>query len=165
MTTIKLDAHTLSLQHDASAITNKMAQATMRTLQILFLGGGSTPVNYNPPIFLPESQLITPSDAEVAPPDVTDYLGKLVCAAQHVAESHCYGSFVAGQASESDECADVALWLGKGNYGRNHEKEILIKLGLVSWTEEAEVSVGQDILSLLMIVGRLRADRAGGRTL
>ncbi|OAX40850.1 hypothetical protein K503DRAFT_864308 [Rhizopogon vinicolor AM-OR11-026] len=138
MTTIKLDTH--MLQQDAGTIMKErniqVPEATLRTLQALFLGTNADDlVHYNPPIFLPESLSIAPSDTEVAPLDITDYLGKLVRVAQHTAESHCYGSFVAGQASESDEFADVGIWLGKGNYQRNHEKDILNKLGLVAWAD------------------------------
>lgn len=139
MTTIKLDAHIL--QQDAGTIMNQRniqaVDTTVRTLQALFLSS-TTLTRYKPPIFLPESQSVAPSDSEVAPPDITDYLRKLVCAAQHTAESHYCGSFVAGQTSESDEFTDVGVWLGEGNYQRNHEKEILNKLGLVAWAN-AEV--------------------------
>lgn len=143
MSTVKLDAH--MLQQDAGTIMDErnveIPQATMRTLQVLFLGSNAEePVHYNPPIFLLESMSIASSDTEVAPLDIADYLGKLVRVAQHTAEFHCYGSFVAGQSSESDEFADVGVWLGEGNYQTNHEKEILNKLGLVTWAD-AEVSV------------------------
>ncbi|KAG1746084.1 hypothetical protein EDB19DRAFT_1690183, partial [Suillus lakei] len=93
------------------------------------------PIRYNPPIFLPQSQSIAPSYTDAAPQDVTDYLEKLVRAAQQTAESHCYGSFVAGQISESDDFADVGVWLGEGNYQKNYEKKILDKLGIIAWAD------------------------------
>jgi hypothetical protein len=141
MTTIKLDAHIL--QQDADTIMNErntqVPRATVRTVQALFLSSAVQDY-YKPPIFLPGSLSIAPSDTEVAPPKVTGYLGGLVRAAQQTAESRCHGSFVAGQTSESDEFADIGVWLGEGNYQRDHEKDILDKLGLVAWAD-AEVSV------------------------
>lgn len=109
----------------------------MRTLQALFLRSSTQlePINYNPPIFLLQSLSIAPSCTDAAPQDVTDYLAKLVRAAQQTAESHYCGSFVAGQISESDEFADIGVWLGKGSYQRNHEKEVLDKLGLIAWAD------------------------------
>jgi hypothetical protein len=149
MTTVKLDSHIL--EKDAGTITEQLniqsQQATVRTLQALFLRSSTQlePINYDPPIFLLQSLSLAPSYTDVAPQDVTDYLEKLVRAAQQTAESHYYGSFVAGQISESDEFADIGVWLGKGNYGRNHEREVLDKLGLIAWAD-AEVSVGvQDL--------------------
>jgi hypothetical protein len=151
MTTVKLDSHIL--EKDASTITEQLnmqsQQATARTLQALFHRSSTQlePINYNPPIFLSQSLSIAPSDTDAAPQGVTDYLAKLVRAAQQTAESHYCGSFVAGQTSESDEFADIGVWLGKGSYQRNHEKEILDKLGLSAWTD-AEVSVGVGVQDL-----------------
>ncbi|KAG1865871.1 hypothetical protein DFJ58DRAFT_770588 [Suillus subalutaceus] len=139
MTTVKLDSHIL--EKDAGIITEQLniqsQQATVRTLQILFLRSKAQlgPIHYNPPIFLLQSSSIAPSYTDAAPQDVTDYLEKLVRAAQQTAESHYCGSFVAGQTSESDEFADIGIWLGEGNYQRNHEKEILDKLGLIAWAD------------------------------
>ncbi|KAG2755345.1 hypothetical protein P692DRAFT_20827005 [Suillus brevipes Sb2] len=139
MTTVKLDSQIL--EKDASTITEQLniqsQQATARTLQALFHRSSTQlePINYNPPIFSSQSLSIAPSDTDAAPQDVTDYLAKLVRAAQQTAESHYCGSFVAGQTSESDEFADIGVWLGKGSYQRNHEKEILDKLGLSAWTD------------------------------
>jgi len=143
MATVKLDSHIL--EKDAGTITEQLniqsQQATVRTLQVLFLRSRAQlePTHYNPPIFLSQSSSIAPSDTDIAPQDITNYLQKLVRAAQQTAESHYCGSFVAGQTSESDEFADIGVWLGKGNYQRNHEKEILDKLGLIAWAD-AEVS-------------------------
>ncbi|KAG2342540.1 hypothetical protein BDR05DRAFT_349462 [Suillus weaverae] len=147
MATVKLDSHIL--ERDARTITEQLniQSPTVKTLQALFLRSSAQlePIHYNPPIFLLQSSSIAPSYTDAAPQDVTDYLEKLVRAAQQTAESHYYGSFVAGQISESDEFADIGVWLGEGNYQRNHEKEILDKLGLVAWAD-AEVSVGvQDL--------------------
>ncbi|KAG1851102.1 hypothetical protein F4604DRAFT_1755906 [Suillus subluteus] len=143
MTTVKLDSHIL--EKDAGIITEQLniqsQEATVRTLQVLFLRSKAQlePLHYNPPIFLLQSSSIAPSHTDVAPQDVTDYLEKLVRAAQQTAESHYCGSFVAGQTSESDEFADIGIWLGEGNYQRNHEKEILDKLGLIAWAD-AEIA-------------------------
>lgn len=145
MATVKLDSHIL--ERDAGAIAEQLniqsQPATVRTLQILFLRSRAQlePFHHNSPIFLSQSSSIAPSYTKVVPQDVTFYLEKLVRAAQQTAESHYYGSFVAGQSSESDEFADIGIWLGEGNYQRNHEKEILDKLGLIAWAD-AEVSVG-----------------------
>lgn len=139
MTTVKLDSHTI--ENDAGTITQQLniqsQQATVRTLQALFHRSNTQlkPINYNPPIFLSQSLSIAPSDTDAVPQEVTDYLAKLVRAAQQTAESHYCGSFVAGQISESDEFADIGVWLGKGSYQRNHEKEMLDKLGLSAWTD------------------------------
>ncbi|KAG2031285.1 hypothetical protein BDR03DRAFT_972852 [Suillus americanus] len=139
MTTVKLDSHIL--EKDAGTIAEQLniqsQQATVRTLQVLFLRSKAQlePIHYNPPIFLLQSSSIAPSYTDVAPQDVTDYLEKLVRAAQQAAESHYCGSFVAGQTSESDEFADIGVWLGEGNYRRNHEKDILDKLGLIAWAD------------------------------
>ncbi|KAG2121391.1 hypothetical protein BD769DRAFT_1479214 [Suillus cothurnatus] len=139
MATIKLDSHIL--EGDAGTITEQLniqsQQATVRTLQVLFLPTRAQleHIHYNPPIFLSQSSSIAPSDTDIVPQDTTDYLEKLVRAAQQTAESHYCGSFVAGQTSESDEFADVGVWLGRGNYQRNHEKEILDKLGLIAWAD------------------------------
>lgn len=142
MTTVKLDSHIL--ERDVGAIAEQLniqsQPATVRTLQILFLRSRaqSESIHHNSPIFLLQSSSIAPSHTEIIPQDVTFYLEKLVRAAQQTAESHYYGSFVAGQSSESDEFADIGVWLGEGNYQRNHEKEILDKLGLIEW-EDAEI--------------------------
>ncbi|KAG2113904.1 uncharacterized protein F5147DRAFT_607850 [Suillus discolor] len=139
MTTVKLDSHIL--ERDADAIAEQLnlqsQPATVRTLQILFLRSRAQlePIHHNPPIFLSQSSSIAPSDTKVVPQDVTFYLEKLVRAAQQTAESHYYGSFVTGQSSESDEFADIGVWLGEGNYQRNYEKEILNKLGLIVWAD------------------------------
>ncbi|KIK39673.1 hypothetical protein CY34DRAFT_51137, partial [Suillus luteus UH-Slu-Lm8-n1] len=91
-------------------------QAAVRTLQALFHRSSTQleSIDYNPPIFLSQSLSIAPSNTDAPPKDVTDYLAKLVRAAQQAAESHYCGSFVAGQTSESDEFADIGVWLGKG---------------------------------------------------
>lgn len=139
MTTVKLDSHIL--ERDADTVTEQLyiqsQQATVRTLQVLLRRNRAQlePIHYNPPIFLSHSLSIAPSNADVAPQDITDYLEKLVRAAQQTAESHYYGSFVAGRTSESDEFADVGVWLGEGDYQRGHEKEILDKLGLIAWAD------------------------------
>lgn len=139
MTTVKLDSHIL--ERDADAIAEQLniqsQPATVRTLQILFLRSRAQlePFHHNSPIFLSQSSSIAPSYTDVVPQDVTFYLEKLVRAAQQTAESHYYGSFVAGQSSESDEFADIGVWLGEGDYQRNHEKEILDKLGLIEWAD------------------------------
>ncbi|KAG1812443.1 uncharacterized protein BJ212DRAFT_1369776 [Suillus subaureus] len=139
MTTVKLDSHIL--EKDAGTIMEQLnirsQQATVRTLQVLFLRSRAQlePIHYDPPIFLLQSSSIAPSHTDVAPQAVTDYLEKLVRAAQQTAESHYCGSFVAGQTSESDEFADIGVWLGEGNYQRNHEKEVLDKLGLIAWAD------------------------------
>lgn len=139
MTAVKLNSHIL--ERDADTITEQLniqsQQATVRTLQVLLRRSRAQlePIHYNPPIFLSQSLSIAPSNTDVAPQDITDYLEKLVRAAQQTAESHYYGSFLAGQTSESDEFADVGVWLGEGDYQRNHEKEILDKLGLIAWAD------------------------------
>ncbi|KAG1799803.1 uncharacterized protein HD556DRAFT_1344976 [Suillus plorans] len=146
MTAVKLDPHIL--EKDAGAIAEQLniqsQPATVRTLQILFLRSRAQlePIHHNSPIFLSQSSSIAPSHTEVVPQDVTLYLEKLVRAAQQTAESHYYGSFVAGQSSESDEFADIGVWLGEGNYQRNHEKEILNKLGLIEWADAEIVQMG-----------------------
>ncbi|KAG0708323.1 hypothetical protein DFH29DRAFT_891920 [Suillus ampliporus] len=141
MTTITLDS--CFLEQDAGTIMEQLntqtQQATARTLKVLCLCSSEKlePIDHNPPIFLPQSQSIAPGYTDIAPQEVTDYLEKLVRAAQQTAESHCCGSFVAGQLSESDEFADVGVWLGPlGNYQRNHEREILYDLGLLAWADD-----------------------------
>ncbi|KAG1724081.1 uncharacterized protein EDB91DRAFT_1229969 [Suillus paluster] len=140
MTTIMIKLNSYILEQDTDTLMEQLniqtQKATTRTLQALCSSAQLESIHYNPPIFLPQLQSIAPSNTDVAPPpEVTDYLEKLVQAAQKTAESHYCGSFVAGQISESDEFADVGVWLGEGNYQRNHEKEIMHKLGLVAWAD------------------------------
>ncbi|KAH7923941.1 hypothetical protein BV22DRAFT_549142 [Leucogyrophana mollusca] len=72
----------------------------------------------------------------VTPPDeqTQEKIASLTHAAQDAATSLFCGSIVAGHTGESDEYADVGLWLGEGSggrgYGKGQEIEVLRALGL-----------------------------------
>ncbi|KAI0727403.1 hypothetical protein C8Q72DRAFT_840812, partial [Fomitopsis betulina] len=61
-----------------------------------------------------------------------EFLAELTQRAAAAALSLACGSILAGRTSESDEYGDVALWLGKGDFGLGREREILDALALRS---------------------------------
>ncbi|KAF9451263.1 hypothetical protein P691DRAFT_808253 [Macrolepiota fuliginosa MF-IS2] len=90
-------------------------------------------------IFLPQHLLLLPPKAQAvqAPNERTlRYLGELAVLANVAAESLACSSVLAGQGSESDDTGDVALWLGKGDYGPGNEHNVLRVLELTPWLEQ-----------------------------
>ncbi|KAI0029993.1 hypothetical protein K488DRAFT_88186 [Vararia minispora EC-137] len=81
-----------------------------------------------------------PSSITSPPPHPTTaaFLQSFASAAAKAATAKACGSLLAGHSSESDEFGDVAVWIGKGEYGAGHEQDVLRALGL-------ELSVGQQI--------------------
>lgn len=61
-----------------------------------------------------------------------EFLAELTQRAAAAALSLACGSILAGRTSESDDYGDVALWLGKGDFGLGREREILDALALRS---------------------------------
>ena len=64
-------------------------------------------------------------DAQIA------YFDALAAAAQQAADSLLCSSILAGHSSESDEFADIGIFLGEGaDYSKGNEKQVLKSLGL-----------------------------------
>ncbi|KAI0371046.1 hypothetical protein BV20DRAFT_965689 [Pilatotrama ljubarskyi] len=75
---------------------------------------------------------IVPStlDARDVAPPLQRYLKDLTVCANAAAASLACGSILAGHTSEADEFGDIAIWLGNAEYGRGHELDALMSLGL-----------------------------------
>ncbi|OCH92474.1 hypothetical protein OBBRIDRAFT_726697 [Obba rivulosa] len=68
------------------------------------------------------------------------WLRGLTLAANEAAKALAWGSVLVGQASQDNEYGDISIWLGSGDYGKDHEKQILDAMGLSENLGEAEVT-------------------------
>lgn len=59
-----------------------------------------------------------------------EYFSNLASTAKETAFAHACSSVLAGQSSESDDLEDVGLWLGTGQYDKEHANNVLRVLGL-----------------------------------
>src|ERR1700734_2331831 len=91
------------------------------------------------PSFDSSNLILIRNGASAPPDDIKCLIKTLVEAAQAAASSLACSSILAGQGSESDDDGDVGLWLGKGDYGEGHEREVLEALGLQGWAQGEEV--------------------------
>ncbi|EGN99546.1 hypothetical protein SERLA73DRAFT_179618 [Serpula lacrymans var. lacrymans S7.3] len=147
MATIRLDLDTLKNQRDfiqtiqshypSSESSSSAVVSTLAALlqietesQAQLTAGASSPALK----FLPSRLSVLASGTH--PPDAPaqEFVSRLTHAAHGAAESLTCGSIVAGHTSESDEHADVGVWLGEGDYGRGKEREVLRALGLDGWS-------------------------------
>ncbi|KAJ7497131.1 hypothetical protein FB451DRAFT_1210248 [Mycena latifolia] len=88
--------------------------------------------------FLPKRSLILPRGLP-EPTDQLPYLESLASAAQRAADSVLCSSILAGHSSESDDFADVSVWLGQGSYGKGNEHAVLNKLGLEPLAKDGRI--------------------------
>ncbi|KAJ7072501.1 hypothetical protein C8F01DRAFT_1243551 [Mycena amicta] len=80
-------------------------------------------------------QLVLIANPTNEPPST--YLDALATAAHRAADSLLCSSILAGHASESDDFADMAVWLGNDrSYGKGNEQSVLaaLQLGLETGT-------------------------------
>ncbi|KAJ7078911.1 hypothetical protein B0H15DRAFT_859706 [Mycena belliarum] len=82
--------------------------------------------------FLPQRRLIVPNGVSEPTGQLLKDLETLASAAHSAADSVLCSSILAGHSSESDDFADVSVWLGPGSYGKGNEQTVLNKLGLDS---------------------------------
>ncbi|KAJ6558574.1 hypothetical protein DFH09DRAFT_986634 [Mycena vulgaris] len=90
--------------------------------------------------FIPQRRLLLPHGVP-APADQLVYLESLASAAQQAADSIPCSSILAGHSSESDDFADLSVWLGQGAYGPGNAQAVLAKLGLDSGGRVAPVEL------------------------
>jgi hypothetical protein len=84
------------------------------------------------------SALLAPSAAAPPSPEARESLDSLAAHAQAAAEALACGSILAGHSSESDDYADVPLWLGAASE-RPEPSAVLRALGLEAWEEAGRV--------------------------
>ncbi|KAJ6607766.1 hypothetical protein B0H10DRAFT_2070350, partial [Mycena sp. CBHHK59/15] len=98
------------------------------------------PKHQIPPTFIAHRSLLVAQDVPQPSDDVQLYFASLASAAERAATSAACSSILAGHTSESDEFADVSIWLGQGAYGKGHELAVLKKLGLEPLVADGRVS-------------------------
>ncbi|KAM5530928.1 hypothetical protein V8D89_015418 [Ganoderma adspersum] len=72
---------------------------------------------------------LAPLDVDV-PAEAEAFLKQLTSTANAAAASVLCGSILAGHTSDADDFGDVAIYLGPGDYGSGHERDVLQLLGL-----------------------------------
>jgi hypothetical protein len=103
-------------------------QATLSKLQI-------PPASF---AFSNQPWIIAPKDASAPGPGIEEQLKDMLLAAHSVSESMMIGSVLAGPSSETDEFADVALWIPGS--ASDEPKDVLHTLGMSSWADDASLS-------------------------
>lgn len=89
--------------------------------------------------FIPSCLALLAPGIGVPPVFIQNYLYDLVIAGEAAAVSVSCSSILAGQGSESDDTGDIAVWLGKGQFGPGHAANVLERLGLSDWGALGEV--------------------------
>ena len=74
--------------------------------------------------------VVSPADIDDVDKAAVEYLQNLVTTAKETAFAHACSSVLAGQSSEADDLEDGGLWLGRGEYGKDHADNVSRALGL-----------------------------------
>ena len=98
--------------------------AAIRKTALTLCGNMTSTSNAAGPLFA-----LAPLDVDV-PAEAELCLKQLTSTANAAAASVLCGSILAGHTSDADDFGDVAIYLGPGDYGPGHERNVLQLLGL-----------------------------------
>ncbi|PIL34094.1 hypothetical protein GSI_03805 [Ganoderma sinense ZZ0214-1] len=112
------------LYDSTSSFAESLDTATIRKTAVTLCGDRASASNA---AGLPFA--LAPPDVDV-PAEAETFLKQLMCTANAAAASVLCGSILAGHTSDADDFGDVATYLGPGDYGQRHERDVLQLLGL-----------------------------------
>nr|VWO97509.1 Phosphatase tensin-type domain-containing protein [Ganoderma boninense] len=108
-----------------SALTESVDAAAIRTTAVALCRDGAFASNAAAglPFALAPRNIEVPAEAET-------FLKQLTRTANAAAASVLCSSILAGHTSDADDFGDVAIYLGPGDFGPRHERDVLRLLGL-----------------------------------